>query len=157
MTERSGLVDRHVAFRGALREAGLSVSLAEGVDAVAALSALPWDDRDSVRTAYAATVVKREAHRPTFETLFELYFPALVGAGPAGPAEQGHAVRDDAASREALRGELLAALVAGDREEQRRLAVEAVGRFGAMPGRGPGLAGWSAYTALRRLSPDDLV
>jgi hypothetical protein len=26
-----------------------------------------------------------------------------------------------------------------------------------MPGRGPGLSGWSAYTALRRLSPDDLV
>ena len=47
--------------------------------------------------------------------------------------------------------------MAGDQEEQRRLAVEAVGRFGAMPGRGPGLAGWSAYTALRRLSPDDLV
>ena len=26
-----------------------------------------------------------------------------------------------------------------------------------MPGRGPGLSGWSAYAALRRLSPDDLV
>ena len=74
-TKPSGLVDRHIAFLHALRAAGVPVSLAEGVDAVAALSALPWDDRASVRTAYAATVVKREAHRPTFETLFELYFP----------------------------------------------------------------------------------
>src|SRR3712207_7931653 len=38
-----------------------------------------------------------------------------------------------------------------------RLAVEAVGRFGAMPGRGPGLSSWSAYTALQRIAPDDLV
>ena len=139
-TEPSGLVDRHLAFVDALRAAGVPVSLAEGVDAVAALSGRPWDDRASVRTVYAATVVKRQAHRPTFETVFELYFPALVGAGPTGPAEQEHAVRDDAASREALRGELLEALVTGDQDVQRRLAVEAVGRFGAMPGRGPGLA-----------------
>ena len=33
----SGLVDRHIAFLEALRAAGLSVSLAEGLDAVAAL------------------------------------------------------------------------------------------------------------------------
>ena len=37
----SGLVDRHIAFLEALRGAGLSVSLAEDLDAVAALSALP--------------------------------------------------------------------------------------------------------------------
>ncbi len=30
-------------------------------------------------------------------------------------------------------------------------------RFGAMPGRGPTLSSWSAYTALRRVSPGDLV
>ena len=35
----------------------------------------------TVRTAYAATLVKRQAHRPTFDTLFDLYFPRLVGAG----------------------------------------------------------------------------
>ena len=32
-----------------------------------------------------------------------------------------------------------------------------VGRFGAMPGRGPGLSSWSAYTALQRVSPGELV
>ena len=34
---------------------------------------------------------------------------------------------------------------------------EAVERFGEMPGRAPGLSGWSAYTTLRRVSPDELV
>ena len=77
----SGLVDRHLDFLVALRAAGVPVSLAEGVDAVAALSTLRWDDRETVRTAYAATVVKRATHRSTFDTLFDLYYPPLVGAG----------------------------------------------------------------------------
>ena len=79
----SGLVDRHLDFLVALRAAGVPVSLAEGVDAVAALSTLRWDDRETVRTAYAATVVKRATHRSTFDTLFDLYYPPLVGAGSA--------------------------------------------------------------------------
>ncbi len=158
--EAHGLVGRHVDFLAALRIAGVPVSLAEGLDAVAALSALRWDDRETVRSAYAATVVKRQAHRPTFDTLFDLYFPPLVG--PADPAtaankEPPASVRDDAAARDTLRSELVEALVADDPAAQQRLAVDAVGRFGTMPGRGPGLSGYSAYTALRRISPDDLV
>ena len=39
----SGLVERHIAFLEALRGAGLAVSLAEDLDAVAALSVLPWE------------------------------------------------------------------------------------------------------------------
>jgi len=153
------LAGRHVDFLVALRTAGLPVSLAEGVDAVAALSTLRWDDRETVRTAYAATLVKRHAHRPTFDTLFDLYYPRLVGAAsPVSTAEASSGrVRDDGPARDALRERLLAALVTGDEATQQELAVEAVGRFGAIPGRGPGLAGFSAYTALRRLSPDDLV
>jgi uncharacterized protein len=153
----SGLADRHVEFVVALRAAGVPVSLAEGVDAVAALSALRWDDRETVRTAYAATVVKRATHRSTFDTLFDLYYPPLVGSGASSADDAGPAVRDDADARASLRERLLEALAGGEEEVRRRLAVEAVGRFGAMPGRGPGLSGWSAYTALRRLSPDDLV
>ena len=61
--------------------AGLPVSLAEDLDAVAVLTALPWDDRAVVREGYAAAVVKRHAQRPTFDALFDLYFPPLVGNG----------------------------------------------------------------------------
>ncbi|MFC7505564.1 hypothetical protein ACFQRR_26165, partial [Nocardioides sp. GCM10030258] len=53
--DHSGLLDRHLAFVEALRGAGLSVSLAEDLDAVAALSALHWTSRDTVRDAFAAT------------------------------------------------------------------------------------------------------
>ena len=159
---RSGLVDRHIAFLEALRGAGLPVSLAEDIDAIAALSALPWDERATIRDAYAATLVKRQSQRATFDTLFDLYFPRLVGEGAAaasvdeGEHEPG-GVRDNAAALTAFRTELTDALAADDGQALERLATEMVGRFGAMPGRGPGLSSWSAYTALQRVSPGELT
>jgi uncharacterized protein len=162
----SGLVDRHIAFLEALRGAGLSVSLAEDLDAVSALTALDWGDRRTIRDAYAATLVKKQSQRTTFDTLFDLYFPRLVGAGAGsgtdadgagdGAGEEG-LVRDNAEALDAFRRELADALADGDRERLEQLAVDMVGRFGAMPGRGPGLSSWSAYTALQRVSPTDLV
>jgi len=80
----SGLVERHIAFLEALRAAGLPVSLAEDLDAVAALSALPWEHRATVHAAYAATLVKKQSQRPTFDALFDVYFPRLVGEGAHG-------------------------------------------------------------------------
>ena len=156
------LIGSHIAFLEALRGAGLPVSLAEDLDAIAALSALPWDHRTTLRDAYAATLVKKQSQRPTFDSLFDLYFPRLVGEGAAAAEERGDgdgegAVRDNAAALSAFRAELAAALEADDRQALQRLAVEMVGRFGAMPGRGPGLSSWSAYTALQRVSPLELT
>lgn len=157
----SGLLDRHVAFLEALRGAGLSVSLAEDLDAVAALSALPWDKRATVRDAYAATLVKKRSQRPTFDALFDVYFPRLVGEGVSSQGEEPDAqstgVRDNARALDDLRAALVEALVAGDPETLARMAVEMLARFGAMPGRGPGLSSWSAYTALQRVAPAELT
>jgi uncharacterized protein len=66
-------------------------------------------------------------------------------------------VRDNGQALAEFRELLAEALADGDREALARLAVEMVGRFGAMPGRGPGLSSWSAYTALQRVSPGELV
>jgi uncharacterized protein with von Willebrand factor type A (vWA) domain len=158
----SGLVDRHIAFLEALRGAGLSVSLAEDLDAVSALAALDWSDRPTIRDGYAATLVKRQSQRTTFDALFDLYFPRLVGEGAGkgtdsdGATHEG-VVRDNAEALAGFREELADALADADRDRLERLAVDMVGRFGAMPGRGPGLSSWSAYTALQRVSPADLV
>ncbi|MFL6002513.1 MAG: VWA domain-containing protein, partial [Nocardioides sp.] len=153
------LLGSHISFLEALRSAGLPVSLAENLDAIAALQSLHWGTRSTVRDAYAATLVKRQSQRPTFDALFDLYFPGLVGSGIAAADEgtSGEAVRDGADALRSFREELLVALAEGDDAELQRLAVEAIGRFGAMPGRGPGLSSWSAYTALQRIAPDDLV
>ena len=155
------LIGSHIAFLEALRGAGLPVSLAEDLDAIAALTALDWGERATIRDAYAATLVKRQSQRTTFDTLFDLYFPRLVGEGAAAADEvadeAGTGVRDNAQALTDFRAELLDALARDDQQAQQRLAVEAVGRFGAMPGRGPGLSSWSAYTALQRVSPSELV
>jgi len=155
----SGLLTTHIAFLEALRGAGVPVSLAEDLDAIAAFSVLDWGDRKAIRQGYAATLVKRQAQRPTFETLFDLYFPRLVGEGSA--AEDGDdeesSPRDNGAALDDLRSRLADALVEADQEALRRLAAEAVGRFGGMRGRGPGLSSWSAYTTLQRVSPQTLV
>lgn len=152
------LLDRHLGFVEALREAGLPVSLAEGLDAVTALGALGWDDRETVRTAYAATLVKRASQRVTFDALFDLWFPPLVGEGAAArPLEDETGLRDSAAQLRDFKERLAERLESGPPEGSPELATEAVGRFGRMPGRAPGQTGWSPYNTLRRVAPDDLV
>lgn len=173
----SGILERHVMFVEALRGAGLSVSLAEDLDAVAVLGALDWDQRPTVREGYAAALVKRHGQRPTFDALFDLFFPRVTGSGGLGlgedPDEAAEAagdgeaaegaegaegqVRDNAEALAGFREELLEALLSGDREQMMRMAAEMVARFGAMPGRGPGLSSWSAYTALQRVAPQELI
>ncbi len=177
--DSSGLLARHLSFLEALRAAGLSVSLAEGLDAVDALGAIGWRDRDVVHDTYAATLLKRHAQRPTFDALFDLYFPRMIGGGVAERAREAGAdgepdgsgstaaddttrarpagARDNAAALTDFRERLAAALADGEARTLAALAAEAVGRFGAMPGRGPGLSSWSAYTALQRVAPSELV
>ena len=88
-----GLVDRHTGFVQALREAGLPVSPAEGLDAARSLRHIDLLERETLRAVYAATLVKRPAHRPQFDVLFDLWFPAALGAG------EGNADRDPGEKR----------------------------------------------------------
>ncbi|HWU22543.1 MAG TPA: hypothetical protein VN088_13505, partial [Nocardioides sp.] len=164
----SGLLDRHLGFVHALRGAGLSVSLAEDLDAVAALSAIGWGSRETVHDALAATLLKKQSHRTTFDALFDVYFPALVGDGvsTSSTTEAGEEAEErdtsttlDAQALREFRDRLAEELQAEeyDDEQMRRMAAEMVGRFGAMPGRGPGMSSWSAYTALQRVAPQELI
>ncbi|UMG94515.1 hypothetical protein [Nocardioides sp. TF02-7] len=87
--DASGLLDRHLAFIEALRGAGLSVSLAEDLDSVAALGAVGWGDRAQVRDVLAATLVKKQAQRTTFDALFDVYFPRARRRRRGGPRPGG--------------------------------------------------------------------
>lgn len=161
------LLDRHIAFVEALRAAGLPVSLSEGLDAVRAIGELGLDDRETLRAAYAATLVKRQPHRPGFDQVFDLYFPALVGDGVSDtePAETQDAVStrsmsevaDGPAELAEFRESLVNALGMGDPDALAVLAREAVQRFGLIRGRGPGEQRWSSYNVMNRVSPGELV
>jgi uncharacterized protein with von Willebrand factor type A (vWA) domain len=166
------LLDRHLAFVDALRAAGLPVSVAEGLDAVRAITALDLADREILRAGYAATLVKRPVHRPGFDRVFDLFYPPLVGAGTPQLLGYDPENRDSAATTQQLRGsdgpeelaayrgELAGALrrdpVEGD-AELAAIAREGVNRFGRIQGRGQGEQRWSSYNVLNRVSPGDLV
>lgn len=162
------LVDRHVAFLAALREAGVGVSLAEGLDAVGALLAVDLADRGELRTAYAATVVKRHAERPVFDALFDLWFPPALGAGvvsedqgsnPASHSREHVELsggRGSSPEVQALRQELADLIAAGDDVGLVQLARGAVGQFGELPSTG-GSSRWSAAAVLDELTPRTLL
>ncbi|MFE5331460.1 VWA domain-containing protein [Embleya sp. NPDC056575] len=166
------LLDRHTGFVRALRHGGLPVSLAEGLDAARALTVLDLADRETLRAAYAASLVKRHTHRPVFDTLFELWFP--LGEGPKSrkspeqtpepPAEapaDGSAAQDapapgtDAADAEAFRDRLRELLLTDDEIALRALAREAVGRFAGFEGASG--SSWSAQLVGRALDPKTLM
>ena len=160
------LLDRHIEFVEALRAAGLPVSLSEGLDAVHAIGGLGLGDRETLRAAYAATLVKRQPHRSGFDQVFDLYFPALIGEGVSGdggfetvaaqpprPPQSADGPQELADFREALAD----ALVMGDPDALALLAREAVQRFGLIRGRGPGEQRWSSYNVMNRVSPGELV
>jgi uncharacterized protein with von Willebrand factor type A (vWA) domain len=159
MATAGGLLQREIAFLDALRTAGVPVPLSEVLDATRALGAVDLLDREGLRAAFAATVVKRPAHRRTFDTLFDLWWPAVTGetalselqAEQAGQPD-GDATPDADALRDALRDLLLR----GDEQGLQRFAREVVsslGRSDAQPGR----QSWFAYRVLRALSPETLM
>ena len=171
------LLDRHIEFVEALRVAGLPVSLAEGLDAVAAIEALGLSERETLRSAYAATLVKRQSHRPGFDQVFDLYWPALVGDGhqhpsvdldetteeaptsstDAGAGSEAPVLSDTPAALADFREALTTAMAVGDPDALARLGREGVQRFGLIRGRGPGEQRWSAYNVMNRVAPGELV
>ena len=138
------MLDVLAAFVGELRAAGLPVSLTENVDAMQAVRHVPLDDREALRTALAATMVKRPEHRPAFDAVFETFF----ALSPAG------ILLDDADADVDLAELLDEALRSGDQEALRRVARAAVARLAGME-EGRGVRG-SAYVfkTLRLLDVD---
>src|SRR4051794_17462561 len=160
------LLDRHVEFVGALREAGLPVSVAEGIDAARSLGAVDLLDRAQLRSALAATLVKRHHHRPAFDTVFDVFFPPVTGESAAPPSDTEPPPRDpDAAhrgpledpTRDRVRADLERYLRDGDEQLLDVIAREAVAAFGPVPGRSSGQSSWSRNAVLQRVSASTLM
>src|SRR3954467_1303629 len=178
VTRRSGtgsMLDVLQGFVHELRAAGLPVSMTENLDAMRALEHIPFADRDSLKAALGATLVKHHGHWNVYETVFDVYF-SLFSAGIDNGEALGEADASDAAaewdqmraamdaggamgdiSNEELAQMLLDALMNMDREQLRALAAAAVSRCAGMePGRPVGGA-YYLYRTLRQLDADGLV
>jgi hypothetical protein len=141
------LATRLVDFVGALREHGIPVGPGKTADAAAAIDVLGLADRDQLRAALAATVLRRAGQRVTFDAVFDLFFPVAVGTADTTA---------DIDNLDDLRTELVEALASGDAGALRALAAAGVGEFGQY-GRSGGMSGWSAYQTLQNVRPDALL
>jgi uncharacterized protein len=125
-----GFLDSVVGFAGALRRAGVPVSMGECVDAARALSHVELIDRQAVRSALCATLVKHEEHLPAFSALFAIWFRAaqhqVEGSFTEGDREVLSPGRNDP-----LAG-LAEALRRGDLTALRAAAAAAVAQFGGL-------------------------
>ena len=109
-----------------LRAVGIPVSVGEHLDAAGALSAIPLSDKDVIRTALQAALIKNPEHLSTFNLIFELHTAGTpeTGRGPLA------GLSDDE-----LRAALRQAIAADDALALAQLADEYVRRFaGAQPG-----------------------
>ncbi|WP_300009088.1 VWA domain-containing protein [Pseudonocardia sp.] len=151
-----------------MRRHGVAVGPGETVDAARVLGALDLLHREHLREGLAAALLRRSGQRQVFDTLFELYFPAALGAGvgevevPRVGDEDGDAP-DGPVDIDALRDVLADLLRDGDTDalaELARAVVDALGTSGAAGTAVRGAGGqpsWSAYQALRMLSPETLL
>ena len=167
------LFDAFQGFVHELRAAGLPVSMTENLDAMRVVEYVPLDDREALKAALGATLVKHHGHWRVFETVFDVYF-SLYSAGVAAKEgeegaegesmsleelmaamEGGGAMGD--VDNEQLARMLLDALMNMDREMLRQIAGAAVSRFAGMePGRPVGGA-YYLYRTLRQLDSEGLV
>ncbi len=172
------MLDVLTGFVGELRAAGLPVSLTESIDAAEAVHHIPLEDRDALKYALAATLVKSSAHWKAFETAFEVYFSMRgpqydIGDDEASAGEldddaegEGHGRGEgrgqgggggEGLSPEELAEMLFRALLSANDAQVANLARQAVSRFAGMePGRPVG-GTYYLYRTLRNLDLDRVL
>lgn len=167
----AGLVGHLDDFIRAVRGAGVPIGISDAIDAARAMVTVDLLDREQLRHGLAAVLLKRATHRPSFDALFDLWWPATTGAGDTNPDADsdewvfGDAERDPDADpsdlsgtelNEAMRSLLAQLLFDGDDAALRRFAKYAVARLG-QGGQTPNGQSYFSYRVLRALSPDTLV
>jgi uncharacterized protein with von Willebrand factor type A (vWA) domain len=176
------MLDLLSGFVTELRRAGLPVSLTEHLDAAEAVHHIPLEDREALKYALAATLVKSSSHWRAFETAFEVFFAVRTGgAGMAGELDgDGNQIDQDAEGAagagegsgrgrgrgsgggEAMTPEELAemlfkSLLSADDALMNAVARNAVERYAGMePGRPVG-GTYYLYRTLRNLDLDGVL
>jgi uncharacterized protein with von Willebrand factor type A (vWA) domain len=138
------VLDTLAGFVGELRRSGLPVSPTENLDAVEAVANVPLDDRGALRWALATTLVKRQEHRPAFDTIFDVWFSLRLPVLSA----------DEALTAGELALLLDEALQSGDDELLRDLARQAVARLAGMHAGRPVGGTFYVFRTLRQLDAE---
>ncbi len=156
-----GIPGHLVGFVEALRGVGIAVGPSETVDAGEVMAVLGLGDREVLREGLACAVLRSADHRDTYDAMFDLWFPAALGARTVVSEDGGDGDTDAVVPQdiEGLRAALVEMLVAnedGGGVDDRLAAmvaaiVEAFGRYNSS--RGPS---YSSYQALKAMALDEL-
>jgi len=158
-----GLPGHLVEFVEALRSVSIAVGPSETVDAGRVMAVLGLGDREVLREGLACAVLRRADHRDTYDAMFDLWFPAALGARTVLDDEETDGDENPEGlppqDIEAMRDALLAMLSDNPELENMddRLAamiaqiVESFGRYSSS--RGPS---YSSYQALKAMALDEL-
>jgi uncharacterized protein with von Willebrand factor type A (vWA) domain len=90
------MLDLLTGFVTELRAAGIPVSLTEHLDAAEVLRHVPMEDREAMKYALGASLVKTSSHWRAFETAFEIYFSLRGPEYRIGDESEGPAPGDEA-------------------------------------------------------------
>src|SRR3954466_3440047 len=86
-TEPGGLAGHLDGFVRAVREAGIPVGISQAVDAAEILTVVDLLQREQLRHGLAAVLLQRASQRPTYDVLFDLWWP--LGDRPAPDGSDG--------------------------------------------------------------------
>ncbi len=166
------MLDVLAGFVSELRRAGLPVSPTESLDAAEALHHVRLEDREALKYALGATLVKSSAHWRAFETAFEVYFSirgpqfGIESTEPGGSEDErttgdgsgpGRAGAGEALSAEELAEMLYRALLSANDAQVAALARQAVSRYAGMEAGRPVGGTYYLYRTLRNLELDRLL
>ena len=155
-----------------LRRGGLPVSLTEHIDAAEAVHHIPIEDREALKYALGATLVKSSSHWHAFETSFDIYFARGLGSGDDGQGTdqvEGERPDGDLAGQpggggaseqmtpEELAAMLYRALLEGNRSLVRTVARAAVTRYAGIEKGRPVGGTYYLYRTLRNLELDAVL
>ncbi|MFN2187273.1 MAG: vWA domain-containing protein, partial [Candidatus Promineifilaceae bacterium] len=146
--------DRIVEFVRGLRSAGVRVSLAESLDAMAAVQVIGAADKYPFREALRTTLIKDSADFGLFNELFDIYFssggPSLQNAYEDLTASEREMLKAALAEMSGRLQQLLEWLTSSDGPSRQELE-EMARRHGASWVNTPGEARWVSRRMLRQL------
>ena len=164
-----GLAGHLDGFVRAVREAGIPVGISQAVDAAGILTVVDLLEREQLRHGLAAVLLQRASQRPTYDVLFDLWWPLADRPSPDPAAADDPDPGDDGSTldlpdgdgdgrdlADRMRAELARLLAEGDDEALRRFARQAVDALGRAPASPSGQS-YFGYRVMRALSPDTRV
>ena len=154
---------RLVDLAHALRGHGVVVGTSDVIDAGLVVEALGLDERERLREGLASALLRRAGQREVFDALFDVHFPAALGARTAladsSKSEPTDVPTDARGRREraaALRAELETALAAHDARLLDELAARTVAELGRLDNAST-LGSFSANQAISALAPQTAI